>query len=138
MIRPGLCTCYIADALRGVHHEDDRYMLAIYGDSAKLGRHCTEYTPEGEVSGPGYRAGGVALSGFDVTEDGEAVVLTFNDVRIERATITDATAALIYNASKSNRAVGVVLLAQKTSSTNGPFEIIFPEATSTDAVFVIE
>lgn len=135
--KPGLCTSYIADALRGVHHEDDRYMLALYGEGAHLDCFCTEYSPKGEVSGPGYKPGGILLTGFEVTEDGAAVVLTFDDAHWERATITGAVGGLIYNASKRNRAVGVVALAQTTSSTNAPFDVFFPLPTATDGVFVI-
>lgn len=138
MIRPCFAVSYKADSMRGVHHEDDRYMIALYTESADLTCHVQTYTPKGEVTGPGYKAGGTLLKGFEVVEDGEAAVLTFDDVRWERATVKDVVAGLVYNASKNNRAVGVVALAQKTSSTNGPFEIIFPEATAADGVFVID
>lgn len=136
--KPGLCVSYKADALRGVHHEDDRYMLALYGPQADLDCHVQEYTPRGEVSGMGYRAGGVLLQGFDVVEEGTAVILTFNDVRIERCTLKDVCGGLIYNASKGNRALGVIALEQPTSATNGSFEILFPEPTPADGVFVID
>lgn len=33
-LTPGLCAAYKADAMRGLHHEDDRYMLALYGPAA--------------------------------------------------------------------------------------------------------
>ena len=138
MIRPGLCVCYKADAMRGVHHEDDRYMIALYGPKASLDCHLREYTPQGEVSGPGYRPGGFALTGFEVVEDDEAVILTFDDLRVERLTVRDVTAALIYNASKQNRAVGVVSLVQPMSATNGAFELYFPLPTAAEGLFVIE
>ena len=138
MIQPGLCVCYKADAMRGVHHEDDRYMIAFYGPKAALDCYTAEYTPKGEVAGPGYKPGGFSLSGFEVVEDGEAAVLTFDDVHVERLTVRDVVGALIYNASKRNRAVGIVALPQPTSSTNGPFDLIFPLANAAEGLFVVD
>lgn len=61
MIRPCFCVGYKADIMRGVHHEDDRYMLALYPAGADLTPYTKEYSPTGEISGPGYRAGGKNL-----------------------------------------------------------------------------
>ena len=138
MIRPGLCATYKADAMRGVHHEDDRYMIALYGPKAALDCFVTEYTAKGEIAGPGYKPGGVQLYGFEVVEDGEAAVLTFDDVHWERLTVRDVVGALIYNASKHNRAVGVVALPVPTSATNGAFDLFFPPATAAEGLFVID
>lgn len=134
---PGLCVRYIADAFRGVHHEDDRYMLALYTDAAQIDPSTIYYTPKGEVAGEGYKAGGCLLKGFEVVEDGQAVVITFDDAHWERASITGACAGLVYNASKRNLAVGVVKLAQSTSSTNAPFDVFFPLPTAADGLFVV-
>jgi hypothetical protein len=138
MIQPGLCVCYKADAMRGVHHEDDRYMIALYTDKAALDAYCEKYTPKGEVAGQGYTPGGTALKGFEVVEDGEAAVLTFDDVRWERVTVSGVIGGLIYNASKGNRAVGVVALPQPTSATNGAFDLFFPPPTASEGLFVID
>jgi hypothetical protein len=138
MIKPGLCARYKADAMRGVHHEDDRYMIALYGDKAPLDCYVDTYTPKGEITGPGYKPGGFSLKGFEVVEDGEAAVLTFDDLHVERLTVRDVVGALIYNASKQNRAVGVVALSQPTSATNGAFDLFFPPATAAEGLFVID
>lgn len=137
-LSPGLCVRYKADAMRGVHHEDDRYMAALYTDKADLGPYTTQYEAAGEISGPGYKAGGVRLTGFEVHEEGTAAILTFDDLKIERATLKDVCGVLVYNATKANRAVGVVLLAEKTSSTNGPFEVFFPLPTAAEGLFVVD
>jgi len=137
-LTPGLCAAYKADAMRGLHHEDDRYMLTLYGPAAPLDAHTTADTTAGETAGAGYRAGGVPLKGFEVVEDGAAAVMTFDDVRIERATLRDVCAGLIYNASRGNRAVGVVVFQTPLSCTNGAFDIFFPQATAADGLFVID
>jgi len=138
MIQPGLCVSYKADILRGVHREDDRYMLALYTKDASLDTYTSEYTSQGEVSGLGYASGGVALKGFEVVEDGEAAAMRFDDVRIEKCTLHNVVGALIYNASRFNRSVCVIKLSESTSSTNGAFEIIFPVATASEAVIVLD
>lgn len=137
MITPCFCTSYKAEIMQGVHTAHDRYMLALYTDAANIDSDTTAYTHRGEVTGQGYTAGGVILRGFSVQTDGDAAVLTFNDVRWDRMTVRDVSAALIYNASKGNRAVGIVALAEKASATNGTFELFFPEATARDGMFVI-
>ena len=58
MIRPCFCVGYKTDIMRGVHHEDDRYMLALYTESADLTCYVQTYTPKGEVAGPGGGQGG--------------------------------------------------------------------------------
>jgi hypothetical protein len=90
------------------------------------------------VAGPGYLAGGQQLSGYDVVEDGSAVILTFDDAHWDRVTISGVVGGLIYNASKKNKAVGVVALAQATSATNGAFDLYFPPATASEGLFVID
>jgi hypothetical protein len=135
---PCLCASYKAEILRGVHAEGDRYMLALYDEKCNLTEFTKSYSPKGEMQGVGYTTGGKQLLGMRVEEDGSAAVLTFDDVTWPASTLNNVICGLIYNASKQNRAVGVVALTQKTSSTNGPFEIYFPEATAADGVFVID
>jgi hypothetical protein len=136
--RPGLCVSFKAEALRGVHNENDRYMIALYTDSAKLDGYCESYTSKGEVSGPGYTAGGERLQRYRIVEDGEAVILTFDDVRWDKVTLSGVAGGLIYNASKKNRAVGVVALPQAISATNGSIDIYFPAANAAEGLFVID
>lgn len=137
-MNPVLCASYKAEAMRGVHHEGDRYMLALYGEKCGLDEFTTSYAKAGEMSGNGYMAGGKQLMGMRVEEDGSAAILTFDDITWPNVTLRDVCCGLIYNASKQNRAVGVVVLAQKTSATNGPLTIFFPEASAAEGVFVID
>ncbi len=136
--RPGLCVSYKAEALQGVHNQNDRYMIALFTDKAKLDEYTTEYTPAGEASGPGYAAGGQQLDGFSVVEDGTAVILTFDDAHWDRVSVSNVVGGLIYNASRQNKAVGVVALEQATSATNGAFDLYFPPATASEGLFVID
>jgi hypothetical protein len=137
-MNPALCASYKAEIPRGVHHEGDRYMIALYGEKCGLDEFTTSYAKSGEVQGPGYMSGGKQLMGMRVEEDGSAAIITFDDITWPSVTLRDVCCGLIYNASKQNRAVGVVVLAEKTSATNGPFTIYFPEANASDGVFVID
>lgn len=137
-MNPGLTVSYKAEIPLGVHHESDIYMIALYGESCDLSEFTTQYTKKGEITGEGYRAGGIALENFRVEQDGTAVCFTFNDAHWDRVSVKDVCCGLVYNASKQNRSMGVVVLAQKTSATNGPFDIYFPEPTADTAVFVLD
>jgi len=57
----GICTVAKRDFLTGVHQIGDRYMLALYGAEADLSPRTAFYESKGEVSGKGYRQGGVQL-----------------------------------------------------------------------------
>jgi hypothetical protein len=133
----GLCTTYIAEAFRGVHSDSDTYKLALYTDKADLNEACQTYLPTHEVSGPGYKAGGTVLDGFEVMEDGSSVVFAWADAHWDRMTVSNAWGGLIYNASKGNRAVGVVAFGGMLSCTNGPLDLEFPVPAAGTAVFVI-
>ena len=79
-----------------------------------------------EASGTGYTAGGQALSGFNITLDSDTAILDFtSDPAWSSATIT-ARGALIYNSSKSNKAVCVLDFGSDIASTNGTFTVQLP------------
>lgn len=121
-----LATSFKAEILQGIHDSEDVYKIALYTNEATLGASTTTYSATNEISGVGYVAGGIALSGFNVTISGTTVILDFNDPVWTNATIT-ARGALIYNQSKSNKAVCILDFGSDIISTSGDFTIIFPE-----------
>ena len=122
----GICDSYKQEILRGIHTDTDTYMIALYDATATLDNTTTVYTTVGEVTGTGYTAGGQALTGFSVTLSGSTAILDFTtDPVWPSATIT-ARGALIYNASKGNRAVMVIDFGADQTSTNGNFTVQFP------------
>lgn len=125
-IADGLCRSYLREALRGVHQHDDDYRIALYGEGASLSEATTAYTATGEVSGPGYTAGGMALSGFTDGLDGRTVTITWDDPVWSVATIT-ARGALVYNASRANAAVAVLAFGGDVQSTDAPFTVQLPD-----------
>ena len=112
-----------ADFLRGLHTEDDRYMVALYGPSADLGKHTTVYTKEGEARGKGYRPGGYPLGGCRVWVDGDAACLTFDEGLLIPTTSISVRGYVVYNASKGNRVIFVADFGGDYTSTEGPFKL---------------
>lgn len=124
-VTAAVCDSYTQEVLSGTHTSADTYKIALYSSaSATLNASTTAYTATGEVSGAGYTAGGVTLTGFATSVDAGVAILDFADPSWASATIT-ADAALIYNSSKSNKAVAVLSFTS-ASSTNGTFTLTFP------------
>lgn len=124
-ITSALCNSYKQEILNGVHASDDVYKIALYTSSANIGASTSSYTDANEVVGNGYVAGGVNLSGFTTGLAGSVAYLTFSDVVFSNATIT-ARGCLIYNSSKSNKAVAVFDFGENIVSVNGNFTLDLP------------
>lgn len=121
-ITQAITTSYKAEVLQGIHDAADTYKMALYTSAATLGTSTTAYSATNEVVGTGYTIGGTTLSGFNVTTSGTTAILDFNDPFWENATIT-ARGALVYNASKSNKAVAIYDFGSDIASTNGDFTV---------------
>lgn len=130
-ILAGLCRTAKRDFLLGVHQPGDRYKIALYGPNAHLNPLVETYTTEGEVVGQGYERGGRPLRGYRCELDGATAVLGWTDtVAWPNATIS-AAGALVYNASKQNKALVVISFDGLVVSTNGPWEAPMPPCTAT-------
>jgi hypothetical protein len=126
-ITTAICNSYKQEILEGVHASGDTYKIALFTSSATLGASTTAYASTNEVEGTGYTAGGISLTGFSSGLSGSTAYITFTDAAWSNATIT-ARGALIYNSSKSNKAVAVFDFGQNVSSTSGTFTVDFPAA----------
>ena len=126
-ITSAICNSYKKEILDGTHSSGDTYKIALYTSSADLGASTTAYSSTNEVSGTGYTAGGATLSGFSSGLASSTAYLTFSDPSWSNATIT-ARGCLIYNSSKSNKAVAVFDFGSDVSSTSGTFTVDLPAA----------
>jgi hypothetical protein len=124
-ITSAICNSYKQELLEGVHASTDTYKIALFDSNSNLSAATTAYSTNGEVSGTGYTAGGEELAGFTTGLSGSTAYLTFTDPAWSNATIT-ARGCLIYNSSKSNKAVAVFDFGQNVSSVNGTFTVDFP------------
>ena len=129
------CTSFKLEILQAVHNfSTDTFKIALYTSAATLGASTTVYTSTGEAVGTGYVAGGIALTGVSVLSSGTTAYVDFADASWT-ASIT-ARGALIYNSSKSNKAVAVLDFGADKTSTN-TFNVQMPPNTATDAIIRI-
>jgi hypothetical protein len=137
-ITSGISISFRSQIMLGEHDLDtDSIKLALYSSSASLSDGTTAYTASNEVVGTGYSAGGVVLTGIDVTTDSSVAVVSITDAVISASTIT-ARGALIYNASQANKAIAVFDFGADKSSTAGDFTIQFPVAAAATAIIRIK
>jgi hypothetical protein len=131
-----LTTSFKQDILLGVHDlETDDIKMALFLATADLGAATTVYTTTGETSGTGYTAGGKTLTGVTVLTADTTAYVDFADPSWDPANFT-ARGALIYNASKSNKAIAVLDFgSDKTTTTT--FTVQMPANTATSALIRI-
>ena len=132
-ITSAICNSYKEEILEGVHAAADTYKVALYTDAATLGASTTVFSVTNEVSGTGYTSGGATLTGLTTGLSGSTAFLTFSDPAFSSSTIT-ARGCLIYNSSKSNKAVAVFDFGENVSSVNGTFTIDFPAAGASSLI----
>ncbi len=132
-ITSALCNSFKQEILEGVHASTDTYKIALFDSNSNLSASTTAYSTSGEVEGAGYTAGGVTLSGFTTGLSGSTAYLTFSDPSWADSTIT-ARGCMIYNSSKSNKAVAVFDFGQNVSSVNGTFTVDFPGAGASSLI----
>jgi hypothetical protein len=123
-ITAAVCNSWKSEIVGGTHAAADVYKIALYTSTATLDATTTAYSATNEVSGTGYTAAGTTLSGFSVTGTTTAR-LDFTAPSWPSSTIT-ARGALIYNSSKSNKAVAVLNFGSDITSTNGTFTVNMP------------
>lgn len=80
------------------------------------------------MTGAGYTAGGATLTGGAVAVSNGVAYADFSDVSWSSATMTDIAGALIYNSSKSNKAIWVLNFGLAKAVSSNTFQIRFPVA----------
>lgn len=132
------CTSFKVELFQAIHDfVNDIFKVALYSSSATLNADTTAYSSSGEISGTGYSAGGIAVSGITISSADNIAYIDFDDPSWTNASFT-ARGALLYNSSKANRAVGVLDFgADKTAVTTRPFTLVLPAATSSTAIIRI-
>lgn len=139
-ISSALPTSFKVELMTGTHNftnsTGDVFKIALYTSSATLGATTTAYSTTNEITGTGYTAGGNTLTNVTPTSSGTTAFTDFADTTWSTATIT-ANGALIYNSSKSNKAVAVLAFGSDKTSTAGDFTIVFPTADASSAIIRI-
>ena len=109
-IQQGLTNSFKQDMLQaGQNLLTDTLKMSLYTGNATVGSTTTAYTSANEVTGAGYTAGGVAVTGATLATDVTTgvVYVNFNNVSWPGANFT-ARGALIYNVTRSNKSVAVL------------------------------
>lgn len=130
-ITRGYCQSFIDELTEGVHNLDtDVIKIALYTDSASLSPSTTTaYSATNEVSGTGYSSGGKTFaitSGFPTQSASTGQKsYRFDDVTWTSASFT-ARGALIYNSSKSNRAIMILDFGGNRAVASSTFTVSNP------------
>jgi len=124
-------TSFKKELYEAIHNlPTDVLKIALYTASANLNETTTAYSTANEVTGTGYVAGGVVMTGVTVSSSGYTAFVDFADV-VFNAAVT-ARCALIYNSSKANRSIAVLDFGSDKTSAN--FTITMPSNTATSAL----
>jgi hypothetical protein len=110
----------------------DTLKIALYTADASLNADTTAYSATNEIAGTGYVAGGETLAGITIQTSGSTVYINFNNVVWNPAAFT-TRAALIYNASQSNKSVAVLDFGSDKTCTL-TFTVVMPSNTVSSAL----
>jgi hypothetical protein len=133
-MQQSLCTSFKQELLNAVHNfSTDTFKIALYTQNSTIGPNTTVYVSVNEVAASAYyTTGGIALTVSPTpTISGTGVYASFNNAVWSAGNIS-ASGALVYNSSKSNKAVMVLNFGSVKSSNL--FTVTFPVATITSAI----
>lgn len=140
-----MCTSFMGELLTGTHNltatTGDTVKAALYLASATYNASTTAYSATGEVSGSGYSAGGVTVtngvspaSTNSSATAGVAYWTPSASITYSNVTLTTAfDAVLLYNSSKSNKAISVHTFGSQTV-TAGTFTLTMPTNNTSTAL----
>jgi len=147
-----MCTSFLGELLSATHNFSsanpaqtastaNTFKAALYLTSATLNASTTVYSATGEVTGTGYTAGGVAVTGATNPASTNAsttagVGYWTPSASIIYTTVTLSTAfdtMLLYNSTQSNKAVSVHTFGSQTI-TAGTFTLTMPTNSTTAAL----
>lgn len=137
MIKTAVTNSAKQEFLQGVHQPGDVYKLALYTAKANLNASTSAYSASGEIDSKGYDAGGQILSGYSDSSDSGTAIMSFHSPAWEQSSIS-ARGAMIYNASKENKALAVYDFGMEITSTNGKFTATMPAATASTGLICLE
>jgi len=127
-------TSFKAELYQAIHNlTTDTLKIALYTGNASLDASTTAYSSTNEITGTGYTAGGVTITGVTVNSSGYTAYVSFNNPSWTSASFT-ARAALIYNSSKANRSIAVLDFGADKTVSGNTFTITLPTNNASDAL----
>ena len=101
----------------------DSLKVALYTNAATLTKATTAYSTSNEITGTGYVAGGKTLSGVTINSDTDDVWLQANSITWGPNASFTFRKALIYNTSKSNKAVAYFEFSTDQTVANASYTL---------------
>jgi hypothetical protein len=139
MIQQGLTNSFKQEMLQaGQNLLTDTLYMALYTAFADIGPLTTAYTATNEITGTGYVAGGVQVTGATLGTqttgpDAGTVYINFDNVSWPGANFT-ARGALIYNVTQGNASVAVLDFGSDKTFTSTNNTVTMPANTATTAL----
>ena len=137
-----VCASFKGEILQAIHNlasAGDSLKAALYFQNQGLGSATTAYSATGEVTGTGYTAGGKAVTnGVSPAVSGITAYWT-PSANIQWTGLTISAyfdCWLLYNTSKSNKAIAVFTFPAQTV-TSGNFQITMPANAATTALIQV-
>lgn len=140
-----MCTSFMQQLLTATHDftpgTGDTFKAALYDATATYNASTTAYSTSGEVTGTNYTPGGVAVTNGNTPASTNASAtagvaywtpsasITYTNVTLT----TPFDAVLIYNSTKSDKAVSVHTFGSQTV-TAGTFTLTMPTNNTTNAL----
>jgi hypothetical protein len=138
-IQQGLTNSFKQEMLQaGQNLATDTLKMALYTAFSDIGQLTTVYTTSNEVTGTGYTAGGVVMTGVTISTESTGVnsgtvYVNFNNVSWPGANFT-ARGALIYNVTRSNKSVAVLDFGADKIFSSVSNTVVMPTNTATTAL----
>jgi hypothetical protein len=112
--------------------------MALYTAFSDIGQLTTVYTTGNEVTGTGYTAGGVVMTGVTISTqttgpNAGTVYVNFDNVSWPGANFT-ARSALIYNVTRANKSVAVLDFGSDKTFSSVSNTVTMPANTATTAL----
>ena len=136
MIQQGLTNSFKQEMLQaGQNLITDTLYMALYTAFSDIGPLTTVYTTTNEVTGTGYSAGGVAVTGATISTDVQTgtVYVYFDNVCCPGANFV-ARGALIYNVTRSNKSVAVLDFGSDKTFSSVSNTVTMPVNSATTAL----
>jgi len=142
-ITTAVCNSFKQELLGGVHDLDtDTIKVALIkvSPTGTYNSSTTNYSDvtdnSDEAVGANYTAGGNTLTGAAIALDSSTATVDYDNTTWSSVTVS-ADGCIIYNSSKSNRAIAVVSFGSTKKSINGDFTVQFPTADASNAIIRI-
>jgi hypothetical protein len=139
VIQQGLTNSFKQEMLQAAQDVvTDVLYMALYTAFADIGPETTAYTATNEVTGAGYVAGGVQVTGavLNTSTSGPTagtVYVNFDNVSWPGASFT-ARGALIYNVTRSNKSVAVLDFGSDKTFSAVSNTVVMPVNSATTAL----